>query len=169
MPCTRIFMHEGKHIFSSFMKHRSCVPVTGYIFENYTSLHERQFRLYWRPFHSQISLNTGLTWGVSKFLTPSLCLSNSVRGYAKKKSKSKADSPSDSDSDTDSDDDDDEDDSEDDADYTGDGGSVMKLHVRSLRTDSILSKGMNTGREKIDKMFLANRLQSKWPCASEEK
>ncbi|XP_067675800.1 mitochondrial transcription rescue factor 1-like [Haliotis asinina] len=159
MPCTRLFMHEGKNIFSSIVKHRSFVPVSVYIFDNYTSLHERQLRLFWRPFHSGISLNTDQTWGVSKLLTPSHCLCNSVRGYTRKRSKSKADSPSDSDSDSNDDDDDEEIDSEDEADYTDHGGSVMKLHVRSLRTDSILSKGMNTGREKIDKMFLANRLR----------
>lgn len=55
--------------------------------------------------------------------------------------------PIQADSSSDSDEEEDSEDDEDDDHNTDDGGSVMKLHVRSLRTDSILSKGMNTGRE----------------------
>ncbi|XP_046346447.2 mitochondrial transcription rescue factor 1-like [Haliotis rufescens] len=155
MPSTRILMNERKHIFNCLMKHRLFVPASGYKIDNNALLSATR-RQCLRPLHSQISLTAGQRWGVSKFLTPSVSLSNGLRGYAKKKSKNKADSSSDSDSDEEEDS---EDEDEDDDDITDDGGSVMKLHVRSLRTDSILSKGMNTGREKIDKLFLANRLR----------
>ncbi|XP_071078649.1 mitochondrial transcription rescue factor 1-like [Haliotis cracherodii] len=156
MPFTRILMHERKHIYNCLMKHRLFVPVSGYKIDNNALLSPTRHQCL-RPLHSQISLTACQRWSVSKFLSPSVSLSNGLRGYAKKKSKNKADSSSESDSDEEDDSEDDDD--EDDDDNTDDGGSVMKLHVRSLRTDSILSKGMNTGREKIDKLFLANRLR----------